>query len=327
MHARLIATTRLAARYAQTGLHSRVHAAQVLNLARSANQVALPARLFSSARIAFEQVSPSSSVQAEAESTSFTPAAAETAETSTPAAPTSEASASPEDLTKRTIFVGGLSWNVDNQWLEDEVNKALDLVDGVSNVRIARNNLGKSRGFAFVELTKPELVQQLNGQRANIDGRDVEFVASTSTAPKPRAPRSNAYDGAARGPRNPPGPTLWVGNVSWSASAGDLEDAFGRFGDIVRVNQPTDRETGRSRGIAYIEFSETEHAQEAYAQVTEQGLELEGRSLRVDYAAPKTDRDSNRHLRNSSGGFRPRGENRGGERREYRGRQQREEEW
>jgi len=50
------------------------------------------------------------------------------------------------DITKRTVFVGGLSWNVDNQWLEDEVLKALDRESGVDSVRIARNHLGKSKG-------------------------------------------------------------------------------------------------------------------------------------------------------------------------------------
>lgn len=55
-----------------------------------------------------------------------------------------------EDLQSRTVFVGGLSWNVDNEWLKDEVVKALgselESEAGVESVRIARNPMGKSRG-------------------------------------------------------------------------------------------------------------------------------------------------------------------------------------
>ncbi|GAA5916182.1 RNA-binding protein [Sporobolomyces salmoneus] len=327
MHARLIPTARLAARYASTGLQSRVHASRVLNLGKSVDKVQFQSRLFNSTRLVFEETKPTP----EAESTSFPASSSPVTEPSTSSSPvdsaqepaaaaspvpaeapkgieTPTAAAGEEDISKRTVFVGGLSWNVDNQWLEDEVLKALDLEEGVSSVRIARNHLGKSKGFAFVELTSPELVSQLAGLRINIDGRDVEFVPSTSGPSKPRStsPRRDSS-----GPRNPPSSTLWVGNVSWSANPETLEDAFSRFGEIQRVHQPMDRETGRSRGIAYVEFGTVEEAQEAYQTATEEGIEVEGRAIRVDYAEVKSPReDGGRHNRNSSGGFKPRGQNR-----------------
>lgn len=62
-----------------------------------------------------------------------------------------EAAKAAEELNSRTIFVGGLSWNVDNEWLKDEVVKVLELTEAageeqVVSVRIARNPMGKSRG-------------------------------------------------------------------------------------------------------------------------------------------------------------------------------------
>lgn len=191
--------------------------------------------------------------------------------------------------------------------------------------------------FAFVELSSPKLVKQLAGQRINIDGRDVEFVPSTSGPAKPRSESSGREFNRSEGPRNPPSATLWVGNVAWSATSETLEDTFSRYGTIRRVHQPTDRETGRSRGIAYVEFGSLEEAQQAYSEASEEGIAIEGRAIRVDYAPARTSNmDGGRHNRNESGGFKPRGQNRGGrggygggngggERREYRGRQSREE--
>ncbi|GAA5848029.1 hypothetical protein JCM3766R1_006087 [Sporobolomyces carnicolor] len=331
MHARLVQTTRLAARFAQTGLQSRVHASKVLNLAATSSKFKLQSRLFSCARIAFQDATPVRSAPVEAESTSFPPSSSSepSSTTSTTDAPAVAAAPEEEDVTKRTLFVGGLSWNVDNQWLEDEVLKALDLEEGVTSVRVARNHLGKSKGFAFVELSSPELVAKLAGSRVAIDGRDVEFVPSTTGAVKQRAPSSpRVPNNNAGGPRNAPSSTLWVGNVAWSATAESLEDAFAAYGRVVRVHQPVDRETGRSRGIAYVEFGSVEEAKQAYDDVTADGCEVDGRSIRVDFAEGKQSRGDGQHNRNASGGFKPRGQNRdrrGGERRQYQGRQSREE--
>ena len=46
----------------------------------------------------------------------------------------------------RTVFVGGLSWNLDNDWLKEEVEKLLEVSEGVVNVRIARDHMGRSKG-------------------------------------------------------------------------------------------------------------------------------------------------------------------------------------
>lgn len=50
----------------------------------------------------------------------------------------------------RTVFVGGLSWNLDNDWLKEEVEKTLEVSEGVVNVRIARDHMGRSKGYVDV---------------------------------------------------------------------------------------------------------------------------------------------------------------------------------
>lgn len=46
----------------------------------------------------------------------------------------------------RTVFVGGLSWNLDNDWLKEEVEKVLEISEGITSVRIARDHMGRSKG-------------------------------------------------------------------------------------------------------------------------------------------------------------------------------------
>lgn len=53
-----------------------------------------------------------------------------------------------QELIKRTVFVGGLSFSVDNEWLKDEILQALDITEGVEIARVARNPMGKSKGCA-----------------------------------------------------------------------------------------------------------------------------------------------------------------------------------
>jgi len=61
---------------------------------------------------------------------------------------------------------------------------------------------------------------------------------------------------------------------------------FERYGTVDRVNLVTDRDTGRSRGFAFVEMSNTEEADRAIAGLN--GAELDGRALNVNEARPKT---------------------------------------
>ncbi|MBX9686475.1 MAG: RNA-binding protein, partial [Candidatus Obscuribacterales bacterium] len=48
---------------------------------------------------------------------------------------------------------------------------------------------------------------------------------------------------------------LFVGNLSFKLSEGDIEELFGQYGTVVSCSIPTDRETGRKRGFAFVEMS------------------------------------------------------------------------
>ncbi len=93
---------------------------------------------------------------------------------------------------------------------------------------------------------------------------------------------------------------LYVGNLSYSVGETQLKDLFAPYGEINEVTLIEDRETGRSKGFAFITFATSEAAEKALEQ---DGKEYDGRPLKVN-AAQERDRGG------KSGGFG--GEKRGG---------------
>jgi RNA recognition motif-containing protein len=75
---------------------------------------------------------------------------------------------------------------------------------------------------------------------------------------------------------------LYVGNLSFNTSTQDLEEMFGQYGSVQSVNIIEDRETGRSRGFAFVEMSSNEEAESAISALN--GKEVDGRSLTVNEA-------------------------------------------
>jgi len=95
---------------------------------------------------------------------------------------------------------------------------------------------------------------------------------------------------------------LFVGNVSFQTTESDLRSAFEPYGEITRLRIVTDRDTGRSRGFAFVDMSDEESATKAIAALN--GKELDGRALNVSEARPKPDRPP---VRSGYGGGRRQG--------------------
>jgi RNA recognition motif-containing protein len=81
---------------------------------------------------------------------------------------------------------------------------------------------------------------------------------------------------------------IYVGNLSYGMSEAELRDAFAAFGDVSSVKILMDRETGRSRGFAFVEMPNQHEAQSAITQLN--GKELGGRALRINEARPRESR-------------------------------------
>jgi cold-inducible RNA-binding protein len=83
---------------------------------------------------------------------------------------------------------------------------------------------------------------------------------------------------------------LYVGNLSYETTEGNLSELFGAVGEVASVSLITDRMSGRSKGFAFVEMAEDSAAQEAIAQLG--GKELDGREINVAEARPQKPRDN-----------------------------------
>lgn len=81
---------------------------------------------------------------------------------------------------------------------------------------------------------------------------------------------------------------IFVGNLSYSTTEAGLRSLFEAYGAVESVNIITDRDSGQSRGFAFVEM--TNDAEAANAINGLNGKDLEGRTLNINEARPKTDR-------------------------------------
>jgi RNA recognition motif-containing protein len=102
---------------------------------------------------------------------------------------------------------------------------------------------------------------------------------------------------------------LFVGNLSFNTTEEAIREAFAEFGEIVEAKLVTDRDTGRSRGFAFVEMTSADAAQKAIQEMN--GALLDGRPLRVNLAEARRDTRGGGGGGGGGGGF---SRSRGGER-------------
>jgi RNA recognition motif-containing protein len=83
---------------------------------------------------------------------------------------------------------------------------------------------------------------------------------------------------------------IYVGNLSYDATEQDLRSAFSEYGEVSAVNIIKDRETGRSRGFAFVEMPTSTDAQRAIEALNL--ADIAGRKVTVNEARPRTDKPS-----------------------------------
>lgn len=89
--------------------------------------------------------------------------------------------------------------------------------------------------------------------------------------------------------------SVYVGNLSYEVTQDDLSSVFGEYGTVKRVQIPTDRETGRPRGFGFVEM-ESDAEEDAAIEALD-GAEWMGRSLRVNKAKPREDKQRSSYSR------------------------------
>ena len=84
--------------------------------------------------------------------------------------------------------------------------------------------------------------------------------------------------------------TLYVGNLSYTTTVEELKDLFSEYESVEDVKVITDRDSGRSRGFGFVDFSSDEEAEKAIKALN--GHSLGDREITVNEARPRTDRGS-----------------------------------
>lgn len=95
---------------------------------------------------------------------------------------------------------------------------------------------------------------------------------------------------------------IYVSSLSYNSTSESLQELFSEYGEVTSANVIIDRETGRSRGFAFVEMPNDAEAQNAIAKLNE--TEFEGKTINVTVARPRTER--------SNSGYNNRGGNSGG---------------
>ena len=98
---------------------------------------------------------------------------------------------------------------------------------------------------------------------------------------------------------------IFVGNLDFGATESSLRTLFEPYGKVERVNLVTDRDTGRARGFAFVEMTDSAEADRAIAALN--GTNFGGRTLNVNEARPKVERSGGGGFKSTRGHYGGRG--------------------
>lgn len=200
------------------------------------------------------------------------------------------------------LFVGNLSWNVDEEWLKAEFEEFGE----IAGVRLITNrDDGRSKGFGYVEFVSVDDAQKAYNAKkgTELDGRPLNI----DYANKKQEPREKQET---RGQRygdqlSEPSDTLFLGNLPFQATEDDLYEMFAPYGTASGVRIPTNPEDGSVKGFGYVTFASIDEARAALEGA--QGAYLHNRPLRIDYASARPRNGGDSGGRGGFGGGRGRG--------------------
>ncbi|CAK9871371.1 unnamed protein product [Sphagnum jensenii] len=198
----------------------------------------------------------------------------------------------------KTIFVKNIAWSID----EDTISEFFHDVGEVTDVRLAKDENGRSKGYGHIEFeTEEEAKKAVLKSGETLEGRDLFIdLAKERGASVPNAGT----------PRTGSGKTAFIKGFNKNDDEDNIRSGlmefFSECGDIATVRIPTDRETGQIKGFAYIEFKTKDSLSKA---LDLNGTDYAGQSLVVDEAGEPGGGGGGSRGR---GGFGGRGGDRGG---------------
>jgi len=189
------------------------------------------------------------------------------------------------------LFVGGIAFSVD----EAQLRKDFEECGEIADLKLLMDKeTGNSRGIAFLTMAdKKGFDAALKFDGDDYAGRKINVSVATSTGKgKDGKGKGKGKDGKGKGKKGkgpqekPQGCTsVVVKGLSYEVTQEDLQKCFKACGEgPTNVKILTDRETGNSRGMAFVDFDDTNAVDEAM-KLTE--TNLKGRSFYMDYSTPR----------------------------------------
>lgn len=175
----------------------------------------------------------------------------------------------PEQEGFKTVYVGNLDWSVE----EPQLYRIFGDVDGLKDVRLVRDFLKRSKGFAYIDFdTKEhvdEAVKKFNGHLINNRGMKVA----------PSLPTRPLFEEK----------VLFVKNIGGPALESDVRAAFASFGEIAGVRMPMvgEGESLKHKGYAYVDFAEASSVDAAMA--SKEDVKLGGQTVEIVRSIPMKD--------------------------------------
>ncbi|PNS18247.1 hypothetical protein CAC42_7616 [Sphaceloma murrayae] len=199
-----------------------------------------------------------------------------------------------DERDRRTVFVQQLA----NRLRTKELEAFFEKIGPVKEAQIVRDRVtNRSKGVGYVEFKDEESV----AKALNLTGQQllgIPIIVQLTEAEKNRQARQT--EGQATLSNGAPFHRLYVGNVHFSVGEDDLQTLFGTYGEVEFVQLQKD-ESGRSRGYGFVQYSSSDDAKQALAELN--GFMLAERPLRVGLGNDKMNAEASTGMmqRNASG--------------------------
>ncbi|EXJ56399.1 nucleolin [Cladophialophora yegresii CBS 114405] len=195
------------------------------------------------------------------------------------------------------LFVGNLSWNVDEEWLKSEFEEFGE----IAGVRLITNrDDGRSKGYGYVEfINAADATKAYDAKKGtDLDGRplNIDYANAKKDAREKQQARGQRFGDQLSEPSD----TLFLGNLSFEATEDDVYNLFSPFGTAAGVRIPTNPEDGSVKGFGYVTFASVDEAKAALEGA--QGSFIKNRPVRIDYASSRRQNGGDSPARGGFGG-------------------------